>query len=196
MFTSGPCGPVKLTQNLPSQQSWGKYWDTGGFPGGSDYKASACSAGDPGSIPGLGRSPGEGNGHPLQYSCLENSTSLTDWLEIHWWVQFKIKCSRWQSLEGSNRGRDGWMASSTQWTWVWTKSGRWWRIGKPGVLQSTGSKRVRHDWVTEQHWDTQRLATAWGSHMGSLTAEHIIFIILYATACPPTYEPYLSLSSS
>ena len=43
---------------------------------GSDIKASACSAGDPGSIPGLGRFPGEGNGNPLQYSCLENSM---DW---------------------------------------------------------------------------------------------------------------------
>ena len=42
------------------------------FPGGSDGKASAYSAGDPGSIPGSGRSPGEGNGNPLQYSCLEN----------------------------------------------------------------------------------------------------------------------------
>ena len=45
----------------------------GGFPGGSDGKASACNVGDLGSIPGLGRSPGEGNGKPLQYSCLENS---------------------------------------------------------------------------------------------------------------------------
>ena len=44
-----------------------------GFPGGSDGKASACNAGDLGSIPGLGRSPGEGNGNPLQYSFLENS---------------------------------------------------------------------------------------------------------------------------
>ena len=44
-----------------------------GFPGGSDGKASACSAGDLGLIPGLGRSPGEGNGNPLQYSYLENS---------------------------------------------------------------------------------------------------------------------------
>ena len=44
-----------------------------GFPGGSDSKASACNVGDPGSIPGLGKSPGEGNGTPLQYSCLENS---------------------------------------------------------------------------------------------------------------------------
>ena len=43
-----------------------------GFPGGSDGKASACNGGDLGSVPGLGRSPGEGNGSPLQYSCLEN----------------------------------------------------------------------------------------------------------------------------
>ena len=42
------------------------------FPGGSDGKASACNAGDPGSIPGLGRSPEEGNGNPLQHSGLEN----------------------------------------------------------------------------------------------------------------------------
>ena len=42
------------------------------FPGGSDAKESACNAGDPGSIPGLGRSPGGGNGNPLQYSCLGN----------------------------------------------------------------------------------------------------------------------------
>ena len=44
-----------------------------GFPGGSDNKDSACNSGDLGSIPGLGRSPGEGNGNPLQYFCLENS---------------------------------------------------------------------------------------------------------------------------
>ena len=44
-----------------------------GFPAGSEGKASACNVGDLGSIPGLGRSPGEGNGYPFQYSCLENS---------------------------------------------------------------------------------------------------------------------------
>ena len=44
------------------------------FPGVSDSKVSACNAGDPSWIPGLGISPGEGNGYPLQYSCLENST--------------------------------------------------------------------------------------------------------------------------
>ena len=48
-------------------------WFSRGFPGGSDGKESACNAGDLGSIPGSGRSPGEGNGYPLQYSCLENS---------------------------------------------------------------------------------------------------------------------------
>ena len=49
------------------------------FPGGSDGKASACNAGNPGSIPGLGRSPGEGNGNPLQYSCLKNSMNRGAW---------------------------------------------------------------------------------------------------------------------
>ena len=49
----------------------------------------------------------------------------------------------------SDRGWDGWMASSTQWTWVWT-SCRWWRRGKPGVLQSIGSQKVIHDSVTKQ----------------------------------------------
>ena len=50
-----------------------------GFPGGSEIKASACNAGDLGSIPGLGRSPGEGNGNALQYSCLENPMDGGAW---------------------------------------------------------------------------------------------------------------------
>jgi len=49
------------------------------FPGGSDNKESACNAGDQGSIPGLGSSPGKGNGYPLQYSCLENSMDRGAW---------------------------------------------------------------------------------------------------------------------
>ena len=49
------------------------------FPGGSDGKASAYNAGDLGSIPGLGRSPGEGNGNPLQYSCLKNPMDRGTW---------------------------------------------------------------------------------------------------------------------
>ena len=51
-----------------------------GFPGGSAGKESTCSAGDLGLIPGLGKSPGEGNGNPLQYSCLENSKDREAWL--------------------------------------------------------------------------------------------------------------------
>ena len=55
-----------------------------GFPGGSDDKESACSAEDLGLIPGLGRSPGEGNGTPLQYSCLENPTYRGAlWATVH-----------------------------------------------------------------------------------------------------------------
>ena len=50
-----------------------------GIPGGLDGKASACNAGDPGSVPGLGRFPGEGNGNPLQYSCLENPMDRGGW---------------------------------------------------------------------------------------------------------------------
>ena len=47
---------------------------------------------------------------------------------------------------------DGWMASPTQWRWVWVNSGSWWWTGRPGLLQSMGSQRVRHDWVTELNW--------------------------------------------
>ena len=50
-----------------------------GFPGGTDGKVSVCNAGDPGSIPGLGRSRGEGNGNPLQCSCLENPMDGGAW---------------------------------------------------------------------------------------------------------------------
>ena len=53
-----------------------------GFPGGSDGTKSACNAGDPGLIPGLGISSGEGNGNPLQYSCLENPMDRRAWQAI------------------------------------------------------------------------------------------------------------------
>ena len=47
---------------------------------------------------------------------------------------------------------DGWMASSTWWTWLWVDSGSWWWTGRPGVLRFMGSQRVRHDWATELNW--------------------------------------------
>ena len=59
--------------------------------------------------------------------------------------------------EGGDRTWDGWIASPTQWTWVWANSGREWRIGKPGMLQSMGLQRVRHDLATGQQqplWGT------------------------------------------
>ena len=52
--------------------------------------------------------------------------------------------------EGDDRGWDGWMASPTQWTWVWVNSGSWWWTGRPGVWQFMGLQRVGHDLATEQ----------------------------------------------
>ena len=81
-------------------------WD---FPGGSDGKASAYSVGDPGSIPGSRRSPGEGNGTPLQYSCLENPMDGGAW---------------WAAVHGSQRVGE-WMALGFslrrvfRWTQIW-----------------------------------------------------------------------------
>ena len=60
-----------------------------------------------------------------------------------------------KSEGGRRRGRrgwDGWMASPTQWTWVWVHSESWRLTGRPGVLQSTGSQGVGHDWATEPNW--------------------------------------------
>ena len=69
----------------------------------------------------------------------------------HWkrpWCWERLKAGG----EGDHRGWDGWIASSTQWTWVWASSGNWWWTGKPGILQSMGLQRAGHDWVTELNW--------------------------------------------
>ena len=59
-------------------------------------------------------------------------------------------------IEGQRRrgniGWDGWMASSTHWTWIWVDSGSWWWTGRPGVLWFMGSQRVGHNWATELNW--------------------------------------------
>ena len=55
-----------------------------------------------------------------------------------------------QEEKGTTEEWDGWMASPTQWTWVWASSGKWWRTGRPVMLQSMGFQKVRHNWVTEQ----------------------------------------------
>ena len=82
-----------------------------------------------------------------------NSNTLASWCKelTHWkrpWCWERLKAGG----EGEGWGWDGWTASPTQWTWVWANSKRWWRTGKPDELQSMGSQRVRHDWVTELNW--------------------------------------------
>ena len=79
-----------------------------------------------------------------------NSNTLTTWCDelTHWkrpWCWERLRTGR----EEDDRGWDCWMASPTQWTWVWISSQSWWWTGKPGVLQSMGSQRVGHDWTTE-----------------------------------------------
>ena len=82
-----------------------------------------------------------------------SSNTLATWWEelTHWkrpWCWERLKAGE----EGNDRGWDGWMASPTQWTRVWASSGSWWRIGKPGVLQSVGSQRagqVVSEWHNE-----------------------------------------------
>ena len=95
------------------------------FPGGSDGNESACSRGDLGLIPGLGRSPGEENCYPLQYSCLENSMDGGTWkLQSkrsqrvgHSWVTntFTLSSGRWD---------EGWVSEGDEWRrrwhWRWT----------------------------------------------------------------------------
>ena len=73
------------------------------FPGGSNGKASAYNAGDLGSIPGMGRSPGEGNGNPLQYSCLENPMDQRAcWATVHRVTKSRTRLSNFTSLHFMN----------------------------------------------------------------------------------------------
>ena len=88
---------IAITATLSSSQA---------FPSGSLGKESACSAGNPGSIPGLGRSPGEGNGNLLQYRCLENSMDGGAWQStVHGVVRSRIRLSNFSS-------------SSSLWFWL------------------------------------------------------------------------------
>ena len=93
------------------------------------------------------------NTHWKEWWWSQSSKTLASWCEevTHWkrtrcWERLKAE------VEGDNRGWDGWMASPTQWTWVWASSWSWWWTGKPGMLQSMGLQRVRHDWATELNW--------------------------------------------
>ena len=80
--------PLALRKEPEFQMAFNKLSLSKVFPGGSDGKESACNEGDLSLIPGLGRSPGEGNGYPFQYSCLENSMDRGAW---------------WATVHGSQR---------------------------------------------------------------------------------------------
>ena len=135
-----------------------------GFPGGSDGKASACNVGDPGSIPGSGRSSGEGNGNLLQYSCLENPTDrvgynlwgrkesdTTERLSLHMGFQGNSagKEPACQCRRHKRRGFDPWVGK-IPWRRAWQPTA----IFLPGEspwseeadeLPSMRSQRVGHD---------------------------------------------------
>ena len=81
------------------------------------------------------------NSNTLATSCEE----LTHWKRPWCWEWLK-------AWEGADRGWIGWMVSPTRWTRVWSSSGISWWSGKPGMLQSLGLQRVRHDWGTKLNW--------------------------------------------
>ena len=123
-----------------------------GFPGDSDGKEFTCSAGDMGSIPGLGKSPGEGTGYPLQYSCLVEKEMATHSSILAWRILWTEEPGGLLCM-GSHRVRHNWsdlacmhalekeMATHSN---ILT-----WRIPgteEPGWLLSMGSHRIRHDW--------------------------------------------------
>ena len=95
----------------------------------------------------------------------------------------------WESLkageEGDDREWDGWMASLTQWTWVWASSRSCWWTGKTGVLQSMGLQRVRHDWANELNWfqETQLSFVSFSlqvtTHHFSLASFKILFSFFF-----------------
>ena len=80
----------------------------------------------------------------LKFQYFGHLMRRTDFWKRPWcWERLKAGGER------EDRGWDGWMASPTQWTWVWVSSGIWWGTGKPSMLQSMGSQSVGYDWVTE-----------------------------------------------
>ena len=126
----------------------------GGFPGGSEVKASACNAGEPGSIPGSGRSPGEGNYNPLQNSCLENPMKEgTLWATVHRVAKSWTRLSYFTSL-----------------LWIGMKT---------DIFQSYG-----HCWVFQICWHiecstfTASSFRIWNSSTGILSPPLALFVVM------------------
>ena len=82
----------------------------------------------------------------LQYFLATSWEELTHWKRLWCWEELEA------GGEGDDWGWERWMASPTQWAWVWINSRSWWWTGRPGMLRFMGSQRVRHDWATELKW--------------------------------------------
>ena len=105
-------------------------------------------------------------GHWKDWCWSWNSNTLATWWEelIHWkrpWCWERLSMGG----EGDNRGWDGWMASPTQWAWVWVNSGSWWWTGRPSCCDSRGRKELdmteRLSWTEMKAWKTEYLFTTW-----------------------------------
>ena len=103
---------------------------------------------------------------------------LTQWKRFWCWERLKA------GGEGDDRGWDGWMASLTQWTWLWASSGSWWWTGKPGVLQSTGSPRVRHYWATELQWISEYIMIFLSLFFNTELNLEVLFLLITPAISP------------
>ena len=102
-----------------------------------------------------------------------NSNTLTTWGKQLTHLKRPWCWERLRAGEGDDRGWDGWMASPTQWTWVWVDSGSWWWTGRPGALRFMRLQRVGNDWVTELNWRDWHCA------------EMFVYVILFALSNNP-----------
>ena len=119
-------------------------------------------------------------------------------VEIYW-HNLRARLTHWKRLwcweglgaggEGDDRGWDGWMASRTQWTWVWVNSGSWWRTGRPA--QFMGLQRVRHNWATELNW-TERDLTKFRADQAMLGCKELWH---YFRVCTPNFRGYGKVGS-
>jgi len=97
------------------------------------------------------------NSNPLATWCEELTHLKRPWC----WERLKVRGDR------DDLGWDGWMSSPTQWTWLWARSGSWWRTGQPGMLLSMGSQRVGHNSVTELR-TRESVLSQWGKTLNKI----------------------------
>ena len=121
------------------------------------------------------------------------------------WCWERVKAGE----KGDDRGWDGWMASPTRWTWVWVNPRSWWGTGRPGVLQSMGSQRVRHDWA-ELRTNSRKLLSAYSclfyvkkihshkqlsfSFLPCVVVVQSVVVIPWTAACQASLSFIISLS--